>query len=290
MFMRNRRTLAQFAEYVIGCISAAGVQVKPSSRLDRMQRAVTNRDGSHKKGSVGPECTDFEIVLEAVRDLQLLAFIFDHVNSDRSSEEFRSKLHTLVKDAALPQDSPHESKGRDAQCELHVAAVCANAGLQPSFAEPDIRCQLNGQAYGIAVKRLKSYDMLEERIKYAARQLERTGLQGCIVADISVALNRKNERMSIQVDARTYATAAKLAMERFAKAHFAKFGEWTAGTPVQGVVVVDYHVRHDLTEGWGLENVTAPFHLSLYNQRRARQFRRFVELYGRGLPAPTFSI
>jgi len=107
-------------------------------------------------------------------------------------------LRRLVGDKVLPQDDPDQSPGRDAQCELFVAALCLKAGLKPVFNEsPDVRCEMHNQIFGVAVKRIKAqperFDRrFEQRMRQAARQIANSGLPGIIAADISQSLNPTN--------------------------------------------------------------------------------------------------
>src|SRR6266704_4905984 len=97
--VRAKRTLAQSVEYVVQCIRATGVNVQPLSRRGRILKAVINPDGTHKKGPVTPESPDFEIVLEAIRDLYMLGFIFDHIEGVNETSDLRQRMRLVVKDS-----------------------------------------------------------------------------------------------------------------------------------------------------------------------------------------------
>ena len=100
----------------------------------------------------------------------------------------------------LPNEDRSHSKGRDAQFELFVAAVCQNAGLHPvAREEPDVTCHIEGIKFGIAAKRIKSVTNLKKHVRKAAQQIEGAGFPGMIALDTNVAfclmqLKRKSQR------------------------------------------------------------------------------------------------
>ena len=276
---------SDIANYVITRIEEFGVKVSAGSRLWKMHRATVNPDGSGRE--VPFDSPDYQVALEANRDLQLLNFIFRHIEGDAPSDDFRLRLKRLIKDSALPQDDSSETKGRNEQLELYVFAICAKAGLEPVFAEPDIICNFKGEKYAIAAKRLKSLNEMKSRFTDGMRQIQRSGLQGCVVADISVALNPGNRRVGEMGDYE-FGVVSEREMRVFVDKHTNEYNEWRKETTAQGIILIDHHVRVAPTRGWGLDTLTFVVNLSLTNWRRRRQFDTFALEYEKGLPTPAF--
>jgi hypothetical protein len=186
------RPRPQLATYVLDTIEAAGVRVPPSSRLWRMHRLLHS---GHT--IIQPDHPEYEIALEAERDLQLLGFVFDQCASAPPTPGYIERLEKLVDDSVLPQDNRTKSPGRDAGFELYIGGVCTAAQLFPvSWEEPDVTCVWDGVKYGFAAKRIKSINSLEDRIGGAVDQIQRSGLPGIIVLDVGVAFNPDNHRIA----------------------------------------------------------------------------------------------
>src|SRR4030042_275607 len=66
------RTRTETAEFVITSLNGLGIKPKPGSRLMRMLRVFTEA-----AGIIPPAHPDFEIALEAERDMQLLEYVFE---------------------------------------------------------------------------------------------------------------------------------------------------------------------------------------------------------------------
>ncbi len=150
------RTFAESAKYVVETLRSFGLEVHPASRLGKMYRTLVAPDGS--PAPFIPEGSEnFAVALEAIRDVQQLAFILDYISLPDLPPDFQNRLKLLLKDSVLPQDDIALTKGRDTQCEFFVAAICAKGNLNPLLHEqPDLRIEMDGETFGIAVKRCKS--------------------------------------------------------------------------------------------------------------------------------------
>ena len=108
----SRRTRAENAEFVIASVRALRLEPNPESRLMRMHRVLTSANGI-----IPPDHPDFETALEAERDLQVLAFVFEEAATQGTDIEFQRLVKNALKDSLLPQADRSQSKGRDAQFE-----------------------------------------------------------------------------------------------------------------------------------------------------------------------------
>lgn len=89
-----RLTRRGTADYVLSALKKSGYPPKPGSRIQQMY------DIYLKKQTTDPEDEDFETVLEVVKDMQLLHFIFEQ--SLRDSKRKNNVLKKLTDDSVLP--------------------------------------------------------------------------------------------------------------------------------------------------------------------------------------------
>ena len=279
-----RRTLREAASFVIDSIAQLGIPVHPESRLMRMYRVLS--DPTRRLGPViRPDDSDFEIALEANRDIQLLEFVFDCLQQYSNTDDLVRIVKILLKDSGLPQEDRRESKGRDRQFELFVAAVCHASELRPvELEEPDVTCSVQGTKFGIAAKRIKSLKNLEKQLRKAAKQIEGARLPGMIALDTCVALNPENRRLWVQIPDRDFSRMYRYALERFVGDHCERIQEWVRGKGVRGIVIHDLQIRLEPSGEWALAGMTYFVSTARENERRNREFRTFKEKYRKGLP------
>jgi len=283
---RVKDNLFHRVKFVVEQASAFGVNVNPTSRIGLIQRLVTELDGG-PAGIIRVDHPQFQEALEGVRDVQIIAFILRQLPQAKLPADFRERVKTMLGDASLPQNSSDSTKGRDMQAELYVAAVCVNAGIEPEFHEPDLMVKVSGKTFGVAVKRVKSLDRLEERIKSAAGQVQRAGVPGFIVADLTTAMNPENKRVTATLSDQEFGGIISDRLRDVTVRREQELVEWVRGSGVQGLFVTDHHVRLRQQDGkYGLDSMTHGLSLSPYNQRRHREFEAFAKQFVRGLATP----
>jgi hypothetical protein len=276
-----RRTHVESAEFVISSIEALGITVNPTSRLAQMKK-VLSRPGDNIIPQNDP---DFETALEGLREFTLLAFIFDNLKAHPEDSELRRKVKAAMKDSVLPQSDKSLSRGRDAQFELFVFAICLSANLTPvAFEEPDVTCVIESTKYGIAAKRVKSKNTLEDRIKDASRQIERVGLPGIIALDTCLALNPQNERFWKPMSNMTFGRLYSARMQRFMQKHDDRIQELVRGKGVRGIIIHDHLPRLIADNEWTTESMTVRHNTARENSRRNKEFELFSRSYPKGLP------
>lgn len=235
------------------------------------------------RGTIEPNHPDYELALEAERDMQLLGFAFDQLSQFTFSATYRGLLKRLVHDSLLPQSDRENSHGRDAAFEIHVAGVCAAAQLDPvMFEEPDVTCSFDGIKYSLAAKRLKNIKQLRRRIRKAGEQIDRSGSTGIIMLDLGPAFNPDNHRIRRMPEA------------VFCSEYATNFNEtWSELQPdvqkiisrhrVLGIIVHDYHVRQQDKE-WQLAGMTYRVTCEARPRVDQRLFNTLAMLYAYGLP------
>ncbi len=138
------RTRTEIAEFVIASLNSLGIEAHPNSRLMWMRRVLIEA-----AGIIPPDHTNFEAALEADRDMQLLEYVFEQNHAKLGHPGLIRLLHKLIDDSVLPQDDREQSRGRDTQFELFVAAICQVAGFVPvDYQEPDVTSTVQGIRIG----------------------------------------------------------------------------------------------------------------------------------------------
>ena len=274
------RTRAENASFVIAAVRVMGIEPHPQSRLMQMHRVLTEATRTIQSGDSG-----FDTALEAERDMTLLSFVFDQSNAHGDDLHFQSLIKHMLNDSVLPQDNRGQSKGRDTQFELYVAAVCQSAGLVPvDYEEPDVTCTVDGVKFGIAAKRVKNVANLNKRVKKAAQQIETAQLPGIVALDTCLALNPDNERIATPIPDHEFGPLYSQALTRFLDDYHRKIYDWVDGKGVRGVVFHDHQVRLQPDTQWGLAGMTFWLSTAHNDEQANREFSSFKDSYVRGLP------
>jgi len=280
----RRRTRAENAEFVIASIKALGLSLHPQSRLMQMYRVLTTAGGI-----ISPDDPGFQTALESERDLQVLGFVFEQADMHPTDAEFQRLVKKALKDSLLPNEDRSQSKGRDAQFELFVAAICQKAGMHPvSREEPDVTCHVGDIKFGIAAKRFKNVTSVKKHVRKAADQIEKAGLPGIIALDTCVALNRKNERITTPISDKQFGCIYSKAINRFVTDFYDNIQDWVCRKGVRGIVIHDQQVRFQPNGEWSLVGMTKLVNPASKNNRRKRDFAMFTKQYKTGLPNVTY--
>lgn len=129
--------------------------------------------------------SDAQHSLQAVSSALIdLAQIWAVIVSYGELKKIPGDLRTaLFKDSVTPLTGK-SSPGRDLLSEYYAGARFKAAGCEVIKAEPDFQCKFSGVGFGLAVKRLH-IGKLEDRIRSARSQIERSGRAGIIVLDLT---------------------------------------------------------------------------------------------------------
>ncbi len=250
------RTRSETAEFVIASLNALGIEPHPQSRLMRMRRVLLDATGF-----IPPDDPDFETALEADRDMQLLEYVFEQDHAKSRHAGFKRLLRKLTDDTVLPQDNREQSKGRDTQFELFIAAICQAAGFIPvEYPDPpDVTCCVEGITIGVEAKRIKSEAQVKKRVPKAAKQIHESRLSGIIALDTSVALNPNNDRVTRPIPDEEFVPLYHAAINLFLRRYDARIRKWVSGKNVIGIIVHDHQVRFETDESWSLSSMTVQF-------------------------------
>lgn len=221
--------------------------------------------------------------IEALRDILQLDFVLRTLSLDSLPSPWPSRLRQLLHDDLHPS-RVRQSEGRDLQCELLAAAIASAAGMSPELHEqPDLHVTIGGDILGVAVKRCKVLKQFERNIRRAAAQVLASGLPGLVLCDVTVALDHAHDYCLLPLSDAAYLKARERQFRCFVTDHIRQIHDWTDGTRVNGLILVQHRVRLSPETGWELNSMNYFVSLSQSNQARQRRFDTFCALYQRGL-------
>jgi hypothetical protein len=162
-------------------------------------------------------------------------------------EVLESRLKLVVQGPVLPSDEDQASnQARNIQFELALATILAQSGMSITFAEPDLRCEVNGLTFFIACKRIVSPRRLNKRINEATNQLRRElapfpeagGVIAISLSSVLATADGKSETIASQADGlKTMQTR----IDTFVARHGAR---WQKTREAQGIL---FHVSSMFT-------------------------------------------
>lgn len=287
-----RRTKQELARFVVHSFKELSFKVNPSCRVMR-QHDLFVKDSS----DIDFGTKDFFVAVQALRDLNMLGFVFDQKN-DANDDVFLDLVKKCLSDPTLSEDSGKRTPGRDSQFELFVAAACNSAGLTPvEHSSPDVLFSIGNLKYCIEAKRPKSIDAIDDCLHDACRQISKIGLPGIIAIDTSIAFALERDepplpdldeiwellrqwRVQLQPMpegrfARIHADAMNLVIGRFKAA----MNRRMANRPVLGIVFNDLMPRIFSDGEWGLTGASIRYPTSV-----GPEFDIVAEQFLDGLP------
>lgn len=257
---------------IYASIQRHGLAVNRTSRIGNLERLLHQP----RVASQDPNHPDNAAMIEAVRDLQELHFIFCGPAGDIPHPELAARFQMLNKDSPVATQDRSMSKGRDTQWEMLLYSAAHRCGFMPSYAEPDIVISRVGGPIGLAAKRVKSLKTMKDRVCDAADQIRESKLPGIILAEVSMALSPDAQWVSGPVHVNDWLAATRAISEQFRGDFEPKIKEWTRGSWTIGALFATQYPRFDPVNGWGLEGGWIPIPLS-DNQNRSKRFERVYD-------------
>jgi hypothetical protein len=136
---------------------------------------------------------DWRLLHQAIFEVGQIETIVEEFLKPPISPEWRSRVLQLISGQTLPQTEKEQSKARDIQFELFVAARCRASGYSVEPKEPDILVRDEFGDFGIAAKRPKSPKTLEHHVRKGSHQIDGSGMPGILAIDLSLIHNPKNK-------------------------------------------------------------------------------------------------
>jgi hypothetical protein len=121
-------------------------------------------------------------------ELEELALILDELPKQIPSTTWIPRVREIFAGTTTPAADTKRTP-RDKQFELYIAALCIRAGFLVTLAEPDVVVDTGIAKFGIAAKRPSSSRRIIERLREAAKQIQRSGIDGIIAIDLSLVDN-----------------------------------------------------------------------------------------------------
>ena len=180
-------------EAVVRC----GISPTTNSRITKYRKCIEEFTTKAMAGEL-PAHFDWILFHQALCEISQLKTIVEALLHVPISHEWTSRLAELVSGHVLPQSEAEQSRARDLQFELNVAAHCRAAGYVVEPKEPDVLVRSSKEAFGIAVKRPKSPKTLERHIRKASKQIQRSGMDGLVAIDLSLIHNPENKILLAQ--------------------------------------------------------------------------------------------
>jgi hypothetical protein len=264
-------------DYIVEHLKEFGLRIHPLSRIGRAQRVLGRAD------TVQPDDPDYEVALETIRDNYQLRLIVDTMDAHQESKAFKDAMHLLRKGCRLPQEDSGDNPGRNYQFQLYVAALCMNAGLATRHEEPDITCDIDGTTFGIAAKRMKTMDSLEDNVKGAAKQIFDTGYPGIIALDLSIAQNSTNRRVKSAIERQLYIPLSDARSRELFKQHGDRIRELADGKNVLGVWTYVSTLRLMSDRTWSHDCWSCWFDTTR-NAEKDALFEQFQKGFLKGVP------
>lgn len=277
-----RRSLKEKIEYVRSAFVEIGVNLRPGSRLDQVTRVFFDGEGVPRR-HVAPHDPGFRVAQEGLRDVYTLEPILGSLASIELEGDRDAVIKRLLKDSAIPLAEAPTSPGRDLQTELLTAATCVRAEMAEVALQepPDVQTTLDGKRWGIAVKRLKSAKRLDDNMRDAAKQVERSGLPGVILLDISLAFNGESIPL-FAPSAAEFEAAQENRLQEIIRMNERVILDRAQAKGVGLVYVFDSQIRQVPEDGWGL----ATCHVSVDAAQRdgIRDLcRPFIQAFSKGI-------
>jgi hypothetical protein len=179
------RMLTVRGRQVLKKLTDLGIQIPASNRLERAITLVEKVNAGLVK--IGPPGVDLERIVEADRTLyESFVIVWTAMERKRRVNPFPIvKLKYLLEGADLPSEDAN-SKARDTQFELMVAAQLVLGGAEITPAEPDYRLLFLEDHVGVAVKRLSSIKRtaLRRALRGAAGQIRSSTGRGFVAVNL----------------------------------------------------------------------------------------------------------
>lgn len=230
--------------------------------------------------------------VQSRKDIQEYWFILHILKEQLCDAPFLDRLKRSLDDPTLPVKSGDNTRGRDTQFELLVAAVAVRAELKVEDVGgggADWKFIAPFRRWAIEAKRIKSWSIREKRIRKAAKQIQKSRLGGVIALDVSVACNPDYQPMDEFVPDEVLRKAQRSRGEHLAANLVPDVKKWIGSAPVGFLLVYDFQIRpagysSDDERPWSLMASWDRFSLLRPGSTQTENFDELWSLFGAGLP------
>lgn len=184
-------TLAERVSRAEGLLAGIGITPPPTGRFAVYAALV--REWAAATGPMFTCRPELALAVEEMPDLCLVIEHFTPFAQDKAIE--RRLIEVVRKGAVWSTDKGSQSRARDFQWEMVLAASLARLGVAARLVDPpDLVVAWNGLELGVAAKRPKSQTTggVLDCLRDGVEQVVRFGLPGVVAADLSVVAEFHN--------------------------------------------------------------------------------------------------
>jgi hypothetical protein len=192
--LENFQSLRDRAEALIKFLESKGIRVNPSSRLAQYVRQL----GAAMKsdGVTVPKGLDLAIWHRCLIEVDDLDLVARSLSAPPEVKGWKETLKKALGGGVVRTDEIKHSPARDVQFELIIASMLRRAKYEVELEEPDVVVTSETPNIGVAAKRPRSFNNLDEMIGKADDQIKGTGLQGIVALDLSIIAAPKDEHIT----------------------------------------------------------------------------------------------
>ncbi len=244
--------LCDSATTLIDELRRSGVPIHPSSRLAAYQRELIKAVPS-TLGPTGDQMRRWHRTLIEVNDLFT---IVQQLSKPPAISGWEQRTREALSGSFLRSEDSKNTRARNTQFELVLAASFRSAGYEPKLEEPDVVVTMSVGRVGVAAKRPSSATNLGHTIRDAGRQIGALKLPGLIAVDATVLINPEDSEITTSDFEKEEARVASHAIDvakRFAAIAGDKVGtEYVFGVMVRACVPIwEPHIpRMSFVERW----------------------------------------
>lgn len=193
---QSDRSLTDIITRLEAAVNAVGtrVHVNPSSRVRRWLDPLHRLQAADRRSVLemmvpslqqGRFEHPYQDSFRALVDARMFVEISEQLLGDLGDADIRD----LVSGHLHPGDDSQDSRARDREFELFIAALGRRSGLTTRLAEPDILFDRGQLTFCVAAKRLSGSGGVEKNLSKAAKQIAGANVPGLILMDVSRILD-----------------------------------------------------------------------------------------------------
>ncbi|HWS72797.1 MAG TPA: hypothetical protein VN605_11815 [Thermoanaerobaculia bacterium] len=181
-FASLRDRTAELIEFLV----ANGIRVHPSSRLPQYLKQLNA--AAKVDGVTVPKELDLAIWHRCLIEVDDLNLVARSLSAAPEVAGWKDAVSCALRGGVVRTDEIKHSPARDIQFELIIASMFRRAAYQVELAEPDVVLTSETPPIGVAAKRPRSLNNLDNIIGDADKQIARSGLHGILALDLSLVV------------------------------------------------------------------------------------------------------
>jgi hypothetical protein len=169
------------------------------------------------------------------REMDEISLIVESLQTNPTATEL-AKLQVIVGGSENP-DSDETTKARDTQFELFLYAAFRKAGAIAQLEEPDLIVSSENIIFPVAAKRPTSRERLDDRLRRAVSQLERSDQLGVAALSLDQVIRPREQILSV-TDRNSLGPSVQLEMHKFLSSNFRTIIKRVRNKPLAALLFV----------------------------------------------------